>query len=98
MVQAWALMRGRIRLGTLQVLEVDQPWFRCRFEPTAAFADVRELFAEQQRCLDVEDWDGLEAAMQAIQARQVRLDALDGDLELTEFLLHIDGEHADLRY
>jgi hypothetical protein len=49
MVERWVLLRGQTRLGVLRVVDVDQPWFACTFEPTAAFEQVQELFDEERR-------------------------------------------------
>jgi hypothetical protein len=97
MDERWALMRGRTRLGVLQVVDVDQPWFVCAFEPTAAFEQVRELFEEEQRLLDADEMDAWSGVWERIRAQQLVLEPLDHRLRVEGFLLHVDGQTARLR-
>ncbi len=98
MVERWVLLRGQTRLGVLRLVDVDQPWFECTFEPTAAFEQVRELFYEERRLLEVGDMGAWSSAWERIAAQQLALEPLDGSGRVDEFLLHIDGETARLRY
>jgi hypothetical protein len=97
MGERWALMRGPTRLGVLRVVDVDQPWFECAFEPTAVFEQVRELFEEEQRLLDADELDAWARAWERISVQRLVLEPLDGGARVEEFMLHVDGQTARLR-
>jgi hypothetical protein len=67
----------------------------CAFEPTAHFADVAPIFAEELRCLNAIDdspdgVDELEAMISQVTALGLELRPLLGGESLREYLLHID--------
>ncbi len=99
----FALRRGYERLGTLEVVNIDQPWFMCKFEATPAFEQFRPLFDEELRLLeqdrqDDNDWEEWEAAYSRIEELGLCIGALDGGNDITDFLVHIEGEEAWFRY
>src|SRR5689334_10456626 len=78
-------------LAKLVVRGGDFPWLNAEVRPAAGFAEVRPLFDDELRLLEVldEDPESWEAAYRRIRAA-VRLVAPDG-LPVPEFLLHIEG-------
>ncbi len=99
----FALRRGYERLGTLEIVGIDQPWFMCKFEATPAFEPFRPLFDEELKLLEQErdddkDWADWETAYSRIDELGLCIGALDGGNDITEFLLHIKGEEARFRY
>ena len=90
------LWRGDELLGQLSSCTSDFPWVRCKFEPSASFAEQRALFDDELRLLNAEDMVAWEEVYEKIRALNLRLVSAQEDLG--EFLLHIDGDEAWFRY
>lgn len=87
------LKRAKTLLGVLKLSGADFPWHYFKFEPTAAFDEVRPLFDRKET-----DWDNHERASQQIEALGLRLvDATDGEEVKNSSLLYIQGHEARLR-
>lgn len=106
MDKRWTLMADDVSLGTLELNEVDQPWWYCHFAPTSAFEAVRPLFEAEQAAFEADEavrMSGqLDAGLQdeaykAIDALKLRLVANDGQI-IDTLLLHIEGNEAWFRY
>jgi hypothetical protein len=99
MKEQWWLMSGRIVVGTIDVSDVDQPWFVGRFVPEAAFAEFSDAFAQELELVDgdlehqIDQW---ERVYRSIRDR-MQLVGPDGNT-VPEFLLHIRGTEAWFRY
>jgi hypothetical protein len=99
-------MADDVSLGTLEIYEVDQPWWYCHFTPTSAFEEVRPLFTAEQTAFEADEaermsgradagsWD---EAYNAIDALKLRLIADDGQV-IDTLLLHIEDNEAWFRY
>jgi hypothetical protein len=100
MSQVWHLMRGRALLATLTEENVDQPWIICRFEPTAAFEEVRPLLERLVALVDSPtfDADAWEATRLELKEQGVVLRAAEGTPTLVDFGLDLRGSEAWLRY
>ena len=85
-------------LGRLEVIGPDMPWFECKFTPTHEWGAVAPLFHDELELLDRDDMAAWERAYQRIQNLGLVLRATDGTAVVSEFLLHVDGENARLRY
>jgi len=85
-------------LGHVEGYERDMFWLDCHFVPTPAFATVAPLFLEAHRLLERDEMDALDAAYQRIDALGLQLRPSDGTTAIREFILHVDGRHARLRY
>lgn len=95
--QVWQLLRDDELLADLVVTGVGFPWLNARLRPAAGFEQVRPLFEDEIRRLDLlDDPDRWEAAYRRIRDA-VTLRAPDGRA-VSEFLLHIDGNHAWWRW
>ncbi len=96
--RVWQLLRGDELLAELVVTGGDFPWLNAEVRPAAGFAEVRPLFDDELRLLEVldEDPEPWEAAYRRIRTA-VRLVAPDG-LPVPEFLLHIQGTDAWWRW
>ena len=92
--RTWRLVRGDEFLAELVVTGGDFPWLNASVRPAVAFAEVRPVFDEELRLLELldDELEQLEAAYRRIR-EVVRLLAPDGR-PVPEFLLHIDGEDA----
>jgi hypothetical protein len=96
--RVWQLLRGDELLAELVVTGGDFPWLNAEVRPAAGFAEVRPLFDDELRLLELldEDPEPWEAAYRRIRAA-VRLVAPDG-LPVPEFLLHIEDAEAWWRW
>jgi hypothetical protein len=100
-MEYFELRRAEVLLGTLQVVDVDQPWVICTFAPTNAFDEFRPLFDHELELiegsdnLDAETW---EEAYSHIDELGLQLVPVSGATPITEFLLHIEGSEARFRY
>jgi len=96
------LIRGTTVLGTIEVKprEADSPWYSGAFHPTAAFEEVREIFAHELKLLqantedDSAQWDEWEAVHEELHEPGLRLLSPDKVYEADEILIHIDGAEA----
>jgi hypothetical protein len=102
MPQRLELVRGDSILGTIEVKggEGDFPWFSGAFQPSAAFEDVRDLFAQELRLLrantedDADQWDEWESVHAELHDPGLHLRSPDRTFTADEILIHIDGAEA----
>ena len=92
------LKRGEELLGVLHRYDSDMPWFKCRFEGAAAFSEVKQFFDEELELLDADEMDLWQIAYERINALSLRLIDIQTNEEITEFLLHVRGTEAWVRY
>ena len=83
---------------TLQDGGADMFWHDGTFAPTPAFDAIAPLFLETRRLLERDEMDAFEAAYEHIVALGLELHPVGAGPPIREFLLHIDGEEARLRY
>jgi hypothetical protein len=94
------LYRDDQLLGELTAASPDFPWHQGDFHPTPAFEEVRPLFERELELLDLVDGEQMaqwEAVWTAIYDLGVQLrpaSARDASEDISEFLLHIDGDEA----
>jgi hypothetical protein len=94
----YQLRRGNDVLGRLTSCAPDFPWMCCKFEPSASFAEMKQLFDDELRLLNGEDTIAWEDAYEKIRALKLRLVRTNGEDEISEFLLHIDGDEVWFRF
>jgi hypothetical protein len=94
----WRLRRGDELVAELVVTGGDLPWLNASVRATAAFDELRPLFAEELRLLDRldQDTEAWEAAYDRVR-QEVSLERPDG-FAVPGFLLHVDGEDAWWRW
>ena len=92
------LKHGEDLLGVLQRYDSDFPWFKCSFEATANFSQVKHLFDDELVLLEANQMDEWEVAYQRINALGLKLVDSETKEEIGEFLLHIQGSEAWVRY
>jgi len=94
----WRLVRDGELLAELVVTGGDFPWLNAKVRPAAGFAEVRPLFDDELRRLELidDELEQWEAAYRRIR-EAVRLLAPDGRA-VPEFLLHIEDEDAWWRW
>jgi hypothetical protein len=101
MATEWRLVRDEVVLGTLQGCRPDYqphlPQFRCRFTPTAAFAEVRPLFDEDMRLLHADRIEDCMKVHQEINALGLRLDSPEAQ-DIAPWFVRIDGGELLFRY
>ncbi|WP_216896982.1 hypothetical protein [Nocardia alni] len=88
--RVWKLWRGGDELARMTETEVDWPWIRANIETSPGFEPFRQLFEEQLRAADDEDWDRLDEAYSRIRA-ELSMTFPDGS-PVAEFLLHVHGD------
>jgi hypothetical protein len=94
------LKRGETLLGVLHVVGSEFPWTRCTFDATPDFEQVRPLFEDELAVLETKDMEAWAASYNKIVALKLQLvDAATGsEVGDGDFLLHIRGDEAWLRY
>lgn len=92
------LQQGEVVLGILEETDSDFPWRTCTFTPTEAFQTVKPLFDRALELVRAEEWEPFDEAYQQIQALGLRLVNPSSGDEITDFLLHIEGDSASFRY
>jgi hypothetical protein len=92
------LKRGEEILGVLREYSLDMPWFIFKFESAAGFSEVKQLFQEELELLDSDQMDQWEIAYERINALGLKLINVQTHEEIGEFVLHIRGTEACLRY
>ena len=83
---------------TLQHDGADMFWHDGTFAPTPAFDAIAPLFVETLRLLEGDEMDAFEVAYERIVALGLGLHPIEGGDPIREFLLHIDGGQARVRY
>ena len=97
------LEREGTLLGRLNLLNAQSLAARCTFEPAPAFEPYRALFEEDKALAEQLTYDNSPAAFKragAVQERQslsLTLRREGGRSGYRDFLLGIDGEHAEFR-
>jgi len=86
-------------LGRLELAEGgDMFWSDYHFAPTPAFEQAAPLFAEELALLNREEMEAWEVAYQRIVDLGLELRPEGGGDTIREFILHVDGTEARLRY
>jgi len=92
------LKRGEELLGVLNCYDLDMPWFKGRFEAAAGFSEVKKLFEDELKFLDADQMDDWQIAYERINALGLKLIDVQTNEEIIEFVLHVRGTEAWLRY
>jgi hypothetical protein len=95
----FTLDRQGSTLARITGTEPDMPWFEGRFEPTAAFENVRPLFERwgallDQPDLDVEGWEDISHQVRLLGIRLVP----DDGSSIYDFALYVHGDRCRFRY
>lgn len=91
-------MRGDSILGVLTLKSIDQPILLCTFEPTGAFSEIQPLFDRELELLNADDMEAWDEAYSRIDDLGLTLFNPDGEINIKEFILHIEGEEAWFTY
>lgn len=99
----WELYQGDVLLGRLFNESCSQPWFSYTFEETKAFLPLRPLFEREYHCLNFSSDDSQwQQAFDEIDALKLKLKThpftQDVDEIMDDFLIHIHGNEASIRY
>ena len=76
----------------------DMFWQECRFVPSSHFATIAPLFREVQVLLERDEMEACEQAYERIAGLGLVLTPRGDEGPIRDFLLHIDGTQARLRY
>jgi hypothetical protein len=85
-------------LGRVELTSADMFWSEGRFTPTPAFDSIAPLFRAELELLNGDAWEAWEEAYARIDALGLELRPLGGGAPIREFILHVDGESAQVRY
>jgi hypothetical protein len=86
----WTLHHDGRPVARLVVTDIDFPWVRGRAETLPGYENVRALFEEQERLLDAEEYDALDAVYARIRAA-TSMTFPDG-APVAEYLLNIHDD------
>ena len=92
------LKRGEDLLGVLHRYDSDCPWLKCSFEAAADFSQVKQLFDDELVLLEADQMEQWQIAYERINALGLKLIDIETKEEIGEFLLHIQGTEAWVRY
>lgn len=95
-MRCWNLKRGAETLGSLELKEIDQPWFVCSFVPAATFEKVAWLFEVEREIADPAEWDKAYLKIVELDLRLEPINPKENAIE--EFILHVKDGEAWFRY
>lgn len=96
--QSWELRNASTHIGTLAIIEINQPWFRCSFTPGDGWAEVKALFAAQAEAFDGGEEPVMREAVRAVKDLHLQLHPQEGGEAITPVMMHIRGNEANFRY
>lgn len=87
----------------LAVLELCRPsgemfWATCAFKPNAGFARVEHIIRQASNILDDDDVDQFEALYAQLGDMGVRLVNVETGEIFEYFIIHLNGDRAEVRY
>ncbi|MGP3953890.1 hypothetical protein [Streptomyces sp. 7N604] len=95
----WRLQSGEALLGVVTLIDIDQPWFRCHFEPADSWGDFAQLFETLARVVDEGIAQDASAALKAVHDLDLRLIPEEGVGEVVRpVIIQIRGDRANFRY
>ena len=95
---AFQLKQEDILLGTLCSYDLDFPWLLCKFESAEAFKQIKSLFDEERKLLESDDMEKWEVPYSKIDDLNLRLINQEDKKIISDFLIHIQGDEARIRY
>ncbi|MFI1972835.1 hypothetical protein BLA24_30990 [Streptomyces cinnamoneus] len=95
---AWQVKHGATLVGTLFLLEVDQPWFRCRFEPSGEWDSVSPLFEAQEEARAMNFPEDMVWSIAAVRDLNLELHPVDGGENIRPVMICIGMEQSSFRY
>ncbi|GAA5204933.1 hypothetical protein GCM10023323_10170 [Streptomyces thinghirensis] len=96
----WILWSGTKRIGTLQLSEIDQPWFRCDFTPGDSWQTFSSIFERLSAAVDRGADGEVSEAFREFLSLKLRLTAkAQYGPDIEPVILQIrDGKVAVFRY
>ncbi|MEL7187068.1 MAG: hypothetical protein AAFN50_11650 [Pseudomonadota bacterium] len=80
------------------MIDVDMPWFNCKFLPTSDFSQFAHLFENELALLNADEMEKWETAYDEIDALGLKLVPTDADAaDLIDLILHVEGSKAWFR-
>ncbi|MEW1824270.1 hypothetical protein [Streptomyces sp. NPDC088196] len=86
------------RLGTLVLLEINQPWFRCDFTPGEDWDEVEALFEAQAEAFASDAEPVMREAVKAVRELHLKLHSQDDEEVMEPIMIHIHAGEANFRY
>ncbi|MFJ3883186.1 hypothetical protein ACIPW5_37790 [Streptomyces sp. NPDC090077] len=98
MSQQWRLMTEAKEIGILELIEIDQPWFRCAFRPGPEWNGLESLFESQASAVDASDDRMMMKTISAVRSLDLQLAPIgEGDL-ISPVIIQIRDGKASFRY
>ncbi|MBT1185192.1 hypothetical protein HET69_14515 [Streptomyces sp. CJ_13] len=98
MGQKWRLMGDSEEFGILELVEIDQPWFRCTFTANLSWDRIRGLFEAQASAVDAKDDRLMMESITAVRGLNLHLSPIEkGDI-ISPVMIQIRGDRANFRY
>ncbi|WP_162952345.1 hypothetical protein [Streptomyces hundungensis] len=95
----WLLKSVRGIVGTIELVGIDQPSFKCRFVPSPAWADFSDLFEKQARVVDQGIAEEAGAALKAVQELELILVPVESAGQtIRPSIIQIRGDRASFRF
>lgn len=91
-------MQGDIVVGDLSLLEIDQPWFRCRFYPGDSWDRFRVAFENQASAVDSGDYRAMMDPITTVRELGLQLIPQEGGAPIIPVMIQIRGDRASFRY
>ncbi len=95
---AYEVWAGESLVGELRDVRVDQPWFRGRFVPGAAWDEFGALFAAQEEARREGYPDHLVGALGAVKDLGVELRSVRGGETIRPLMIHLCEGKGSFRY
>ncbi|MCC3766282.1 hypothetical protein [Streptomyces sp. UNOC14_S4] len=95
---AWQVKHGAALVGTLFLLEIDQPWFRCRFEPSGEWDSLSTLFEAQEEARAMNFPEDMVWSIAAVRDLDLELHPVDGGEVIRPVMIYIGKEQSSFRY
>ena len=95
----WQVILNNKVIGIAALDYISQPWFFCKFAPTAAFIEVANYFQTELEMLGAVDSDQWNDYYDQINSMGLKLISLSGEDDITELLtVHIQDKELWFRY
>ncbi|WP_030387842.1 hypothetical protein [Streptomyces sp. NRRL S-241] len=98
MEPTWKIVKDGSLIGVLDLIEIDQPWFRCRFSPEAGWTAVESLFESMASAHRQRNYERYGELLISVRSLGLTLEPLSEGYSIVPVMLKVEGERASFRY
>ncbi|WP_158781224.1 hypothetical protein [Streptomyces sp. NRRL S-237] len=98
MASKWKIVKDGSLVGVLDLIEIDQPWFRCRFSPEAGWTAVESLFESMASAHRRRDYERYGELLIAVRSLGLTLEPMSEGDSIVPIMIKIEGDEASFRY